>query len=362
MIFFVDGFDYVTVGQLARKWSVIDGGGISSPGVWSGSCLIIGANAVTPTAVLTLPGGPRSTLGVCFYYKPSFAFSQNLLHFNEAGGNHLYFGINSWGTLYFTRSGTALTGATSTRPLSIGVWSHIEVKVYIHDTLGTVECRVNGVPWISASALDTRNGGTGVIDALTVRHGNQNLAYVDHFILWDTSGARNNNFLGEKKVVTLLPTGAGAKSEWTPSAGLNFQNVDEATADDDTTYNYSANAPNEDLYTFGDQTMLVVDAVAVNLVGRKDDAGSPIFKEKCRSGGNNYSGASDFSPGSSYLNFQEIREVDPATSSQWSSSGVNNAEFGVSQTEPTTTTTTTSTTTTTTTTTTETTTDSTTTA
>ena len=47
----------------------------------------------------------------------------------------------------------------------------------------------------------------------------------------------NNNFLGNNKIVAMLPASAGDSSDWTPTGSANhYATVNENPPDDDTTY------------------------------------------------------------------------------------------------------------------------------
>jgi hypothetical protein len=63
---------------------------------------------------------------------------------------------------------------------------------------------------------------------------------------------------------------------WTPSAGTNYQNINELAADDDTTYNLSNTVGQVDLFTIPTipATPTSIECVQVGVCWRKDDSGT----------------------------------------------------------------------------------------
>jgi hypothetical protein len=219
--------------------------------------------------------------------------------------------------------------------LVYGTWYYIEIKVVIHDTAGSVELRINGATVASASGVDTRNGGTGVVNGFQfgAGHGGSsqrtNANFCDLYVC-DGSGAINNSFLGDCKVECLFPNGAGAETQWTPSAGSNYQNVDETPPNDDTDYNKSNTVDQVDTYAMTDlasTTGLIYGVQYLDYV-RKDNAGSRHIAPVARIGGTDYAGA-DASLGDSYVYTREIHELSPATAAAFTISEVNAMEFGL---------------------------------
>lgn len=328
MIVFGDGFDYYPQENTSRKWS--DSSGLLfEAGVYGGYAARIRNWYQYLQKYVT----PQAAYGVSFYFNIAVSSSStgDFLRFQESGNIHVGISLNSLRQIVVNRNGTVL--GTSTNSFTAGVWYHVEVKVYVHDSAGLIEIRVGGtsVDWINLSSIDTRNGQTGVINTIlfrTITNTGGGWEYLlDHVVMWDMFGSRNNNFLGDKKITLQKAIGDGDLKQWTASTPDNYTNVDEASTDDDTTFNYASDPDFSDLYTFGG-THSGVLAVLGNLVARKTDADAAALTHLCKSGGSVYEGPS-FEPGESYLNDQDVMEVDPATSAVWASNGVANAQFGV---------------------------------
>ena len=86
-----------------------------------------------------------------------------------------------------------------------------------------VELRLDGAPLLSFTG-DTRNAGTAEIAMVRfsnhhISSGNRHTLRLDDVYVCDTSGGRNDDFLGDVKVVTLRPNADTAQADFTPSAG-----------------------------------------------------------------------------------------------------------------------------------------------
>ena len=121
-------------------------------------------------------------------------------------------------------------------------------------------------------------------------------------------------------------------TEWTPSAGSNYQNVDDSgDMDDDTTYNSEDAAGQIDTYTVPDieATGGVIHAVAVNMGVRKDDVGARTIKGVIRQATTNYSSPTALTVFDSYRVSQAIWATQPDGSGAWNETNLNAAEFGI---------------------------------
>lgn len=264
--------------------------------------------------------------------------SRCILSFQDGVTTHISILLKSDGTLEARRStfaGTIL--GTTTAVLTAGVYAYIEVKVLISDTVGTVDIRKDGVSILALTAQDTQNGAAAQVGSFTlldVTASQTETVTVDIDDIYFCNGAGSapqNTFLGDCRVDTTFPNGAGNLSQWTPSAGSNWQNVDEDPANDDTDYNFASVAATRDLYAFPDivPTSGVVYGVAVNMQVRKDDAAARTFRDLIRSGGANFAGSVTNTAGATYNMFTEIHQVDPNTSAAWSIANINLAEYGI---------------------------------
>src|SRR5262249_45834379 len=175
-------------------------------------------------------------------FVPAFVTSDTVLvSFMENAIKHVDIVLQLDGRIKARRGGTVTLG-TSTAFLTAGAYNHIQIKVTISDTVGVVAIKVNDslTGWLNLSSQDTQNAGTSNITNiiiggdLTFGIGTQMPFRIDDIVILDTTGAVNNDFLGDCRVEAIFPNGAGNYAQWTPSTGSNFQNVDETPPNDDT--------------------------------------------------------------------------------------------------------------------------------
>ncbi len=133
---------------------------------------------------------------------------------------------------------------------------------------------------------------------------------------------------------TFRPNGNGSYTQWTnnvPSSSAHFQNVDEATSDEDASY-ISATADGLwDTYTHnpsGLTTGTLIQSVSVYVRAKYAAAGSNnIVAPALVSGGKQV--WADKTITSSYANYMGTWTADPATGLPWTISGVDAAQIGV---------------------------------
>ena len=100
-------------------------------------------------------------------------------------------------------------------------------------------------------------------------------AYFDDFYVDELSGETPSAPSG-RRFHYQAANGAGVNAQFTPSAGSNYQNVDETPPDGDTTYNKALVAGKKDTFTVATFTLAadhVIRAVIPTAVVRKTDAG-----------------------------------------------------------------------------------------
>jgi hypothetical protein len=330
-LLFCDSFDYYNTSQLSRKWVVNDG----SPTISSSA----GRNG---TAGLVVPGNftfltqsfssAADTIIVGFAVKFTTALN-NVTFFNlrDAGTAHVSLGFNfADGSITATWQGSSATSAAGALPSYTAQHNYVEVKVKIHDTLGTVTVKVNGTAVITQTGKDTKGTAnayaTNII--LSCAGGGGQTMHFDDLYICDNTGSANNDFLGDVRVECLLPNGAGSNTDFSPTAGSNYQCVDENPANDDTDYVFSSTVGHKDTYNFGSLSSSLgsVLAVAVNTVDRKDDAGSRTNSHLIYSGSTVVSGAV-YSPTTSYVNHQTVFPTNPGGTT-WTIADVNGVEGG----------------------------------
>jgi len=334
------GSDYYDTGQLGS-------GGNPLPqiyGGWvSGDSISLGDDGNAINNHLSKFTGLRSTLIVGLAVKPSnvaenaaegflkFASMTDdvdeFVEFSIKDGRHLKINNNS-----------AFLGIID-NAFWKDAFTYVEVKVTFHSTAGVIVVRLNGVEVFNETGLDTVTGTQTEADQVTVmgRDGSTNSNpssqhLYDDWYICDTLGGVNDDFLGPLKVETLFPDGAGDSTQFTPSAGSNFQNVDEVEIDGDTTYNESSTTAHLDLFTADNLTNIDGTIYGVQLDVRANSTAAQVFgciptvKRSTTEGAGTATYMSD-----SYL-FQEcgsVFEQDPAAGpGAWTVTNINAMQIG----------------------------------
>jgi hypothetical protein len=332
---------YSTAARIAEKWTAASG---TSPTVHS-----TGGRGNGPALRFLASGGNynyffrkvlsgnAATLIAGFRFTQIGAFSGTItpfVGFRDGGITQVSLAFTSSGNIVAYR-GTPTTNllGTSTNAILLSALDYIEFKATFHGTTGTVEVRVNGssTGWLNLTGLNTQATANAyaneVIFGQAVGTGNER--YFSDIVICDTSGSVNNDFLGEVNVDAYLPTGAGNYAQFTPSAGANWECVDEASPNT-TDYVSSSTAGHIDTYAFADMigNNPQIKGVVNNLWALKTDSGTVFAKSKYRRNDTDYTGA-NLTPGTTYTALQHVYETDPATGDPWVKGDFNDAEFGV---------------------------------
>ncbi len=340
---FCDSFDYyIASGNVesllaAGRYNSISGnivadkdGAGSAPVPRTGS-ICIGLSGV-PTRLEWLTSSNPDTLavGTAYWWDGAAAESQ----FFSAGYNGGSGITEHFGLLYMTdnsiqvRHGDAtVLGTSSVSVVARQNWNFIEVKGTIHDTTGSIDVYVDGISVISLSGIDTRNASSAIWNSVVwVKGESEN--WLDDIYINDTTGTENNDVLGDVRVYTLDVDGAGSFAQFSPSAGSNYENVDEDEVDDDTTYNSDSVSNQKDLFTIEN---LPVNVTVVHFVenvtyGRREEGGSAqLYLKTELSGVEQDSGAKTFP--TTYAFRSEVFDTDP-NSAAWTPTKVDDSEIG----------------------------------
>src|SRR3990172_4107966 len=231
-----------------------------------------------------------STLYCAFKYNASTG-NRGLCSWGETGVNHTnIYMTDSGGKAYFEarRASTILANSLPYYVIH-NTWYLVEVYVYIHETSGRFQIKVDGITVLDFTG-DTRNAGTAVIG--------------------------------------LSPDGAGATTQWDPSTGSNYACVDEVPQSD-TDY-VSTNVNDEiDTYTLANlPTVQSVKAVPVMAGGGKGGVSTPQnIALVARIGGTDYP-SSDHALSTAFIGHTNLWQNNPNTAAAWTESEVNSLQAG----------------------------------
>lgn len=340
MLLFIDGFDAYTntAAAIAGNWNSSNATPtFTATNARNGRCLVCTISGGLQRLHKTMASNIQNAVVGCGVRVTTVDASggQSIFSFYDGSTQQCTLRINSNKTLSLCRGqNTAVTNGTSSLSLSTNQWYFIECKIQIADSIAASSCvvKVNGVDWITvATSQDMKAGSNAYFNefriGLDTNVTGDEVMFDDLYII-DTSGSVNNNFLGDCKVTTLLPSGAGNSTQWTPSTGSNYQCVDESLFNSDTDYVSSGTATHLDLYAMGDISGGTILGIKINAVTRKDDAGSRTVAAAVRTNSNNYfSSALSVTDGYTFLS--NIWESNPNTSSAWTSSEINAMEAGL---------------------------------
>lgn len=140
-------------------------------------------------------------------------------------------------------------------------WHYIEIKLKIDDSTGFVIMKIDGkVVWESSALLDTKATSDSFYwDRVRIFGSglSQNSLWDDLYIC-DDSGSKNNDFLGDIKIETVVPEQDGAQINFNPSTGSeHYSLVDEfplLSSITETDYTESDTAGDFELFEFPDIT------------------------------------------------------------------------------------------------------------
>lgn len=345
-----DGFDHYgsVANMLNGAWAEIASTGVSlqtsNPRTGTHSMRLT-ANAGASNIARRVLGAPKTFvgLGMALWIPnlPPGNNEQQVFRWSDnANAVQLILFMQSTGVLELKRGGTVSLGATASPVIVANAYQHVEAIATFSDTVGTFECRVNGVTVLSLTGLDTC--ATANIECSQVNIAgsfggsgfSSTTCYVDDLFAYDNVGSYNNTFIGDRRVLTLFPDANTATADWTAvGAASGYLCIDEATPNDDTDY---ITASTVGLVSqFGLQNLpagiSVVNGVVMVERARKTEAGTANTQVSIVSGASVAAGA-DKPLTEVYTYRQDVFQTDPATAAPFTPAGVDSLQFKVART------------------------------
>ena len=274
-----------------------------------------------------------TTVAVCFrVYRHSNEGCTGIIKLKNPSGNAFGFvGINTSGNVIYNRSSTgswwADTVATSTEAVPLDTETFVEVRVTIGDgTDGAVSFYLNGVLSNTVSSIDTADGTAAGLRS--IEFGESSTASETLRAGWtfgDIIVHVGSSPIGDVGVYFVPADADGADTDFTPSAGDNFECVDEIGPDEDTTYNESdGTAGHRDSFETAGVTGFTVLSVGVLARAKKTDTGAATLLLGAIHGASEDQ-SSAFTLSEDYLTFLELFDDCPSGGS-WDSTKVTAAE------------------------------------
>lgn len=338
-ILFAEGFDhYDSAANLARMYPNMTATGWTVPdtGTPFGRGRVVrhatgNQHQGLPRSVPEIPLGTMFGFSCHFMIEayPSGDGRMAIASFMDGAACHLRVFASITGNLYCTRD-TTVIHYQSNRQLALGQWYHIEGKFRIGDTDGSIELRVDGETWLVANNIDTRNANTGNINGVRIGEKLANNAngtcLTDNFVLWDTTGAQNTDWLGDVEVLTVNPSADGTVTGWAANTGDAYAAIDDGAAgeDGDTTYVFSETPGAVADFELSELPITpdAILAVQSYICARKTDSGARTISHGVDSDGN-VSESAPFTLSTTFAGFTHVVELDPDGDVAWTPAAVN---------------------------------------
>lgn len=211
-------------------------------------------------------------------------------------------------------------------------WHWLEVKISMLDA-GSYEIRIDGVTVASGSGdFRAGTGNTSSLAFLNIGAAQDRVRWSD-LIVMDSTGGDFNDFKGDMRFENQLPDADGAVTQWTASAGSNFQTIDDAlplaSASFDTDYISHATDDEVNLASHADHVLTnaaVIHFAKLSALSRNDGSKNVALRVVSDGTGDD---SSDFTLNTTYRWCNKIWETDPDTGAAWALSAINAAEWGV---------------------------------
>lgn len=258
---------------------------------------------------------------------PPTSFIHTTLGGLSSGYNQVGIGINAAGNLeifrganFASKGGTTL--GTGTAVLGLDTYYYIEMKLYVHATVGTVEVYVDGV--LDFTFTGKTNGQTGTtVQYVAVVGGDNNEILFDDLYL-DTV-----DVLGPQRITTLYMSADSAQKDFIPSTGTSNYSLLNTV---DTTNYVAASAVNsEDLYECGNLATAFdnIKAVAVQVAATKLETDVKTLTLEVKPDATVYPSATPITLSNSYVRQNYILLSNPETSAAWTSEQINAMQIGM---------------------------------
>lgn len=223
------------------------------------------------------------------------------------------------GVLRFAHGPGLATVIFTANPVIVAnAWQHVEIFVEHSETVGSVEVRVEGVPVLTATNINTGTGSAQIGNNFRSTSFEGVRGYIKDIICYNGLGSYNNSFLGTCIVASLNPDSDVALN-WTPSTGANGFSILDNRPPIDTAFISAADPPPAAYQaTLTDLPLDVTSVRALQTVVRaaKVDGGDGNLQTSLVSNGDVANGA-DRPITSTFTYWFDVFEEDPDTAAPW---------------------------------------------
>jgi hypothetical protein len=335
-----DGFDFYNAAAdeilPGTIWAAQNAGPSTTTRFGAGLSLSFGGTSSISSIVF----GNSTTIWVNFAYEITGGFTASGttqgfgFQLIDGSSNQLGVFLRNGGDFVVT-AGTLGGAVLATSPViysGTGLWHHLQFKIVINNTTGSVELRVDGNTsndW-TATGLNTRNGTiNSQVNKFAIPSVSTVSGLMDDFYVFNDQGVAPNTWQGDVRAIQLMPT-SDSSVTWTANSGANnFSRVAENRQDGDTSYVSTSVVNNNDKYGTASlsTTPLAIVGVQTKMLARMDDAGPHTVKSRLTSGSTNADSA-NLTCASNYQWIWQINTIDPNTAAAWTASAVNAATIG----------------------------------
>jgi len=243
--------------------------------------------------------------------------------FNDSGAQQFWVGFEADLRVKYVLPSGVVTMAGPV--MALNAWYWIQIRIHIANSGGSIQFWSNGVLQHTYTG-DTQITANAWVNQWALHNGGA--TFHDNCMLYSETGNAPNARTGECRVYSFLAT-SDVSVAMTPSAGSNYQCVDEQPNDGDTTY-VSTPVPATDIYGYSGTITpgSTVYAVGVEYVARKDDGGTNIVNPVLQVGGVTYDGPT-VGLTTSYQRQNHFWDLNPATGLPWTVSAANAVNAGI---------------------------------
>src|SRR3990167_177041 len=241
------------------------------------------------------------------------------------GAIQLRLWLDLLGRLHAGPSTASSVGNSDAIALRATTWEFMEIRYYLHDTLGIIQVKVNGDLILNLENVDTKGDASADIAGVQlIVHGTRYATFDDVYCDYDSLV-----WVGEGRISEFYMNADTVDKDFTPSVGTdNFATLDEVIANI-TDYNSSSTPGALDLFTHQAMAFDPVNifSVQISMLAAKDEAGTRVMRSKLVTGATTQDGPDRFLA-QSFAFLRDIYETNPDTALPWTRITFNNAKVG----------------------------------
>jgi len=267
-------------------------------------------------------------IGYAFKLDSGVASNETFFRISKYGGSN-HFHLSVTGTDFRAHLlGSDTPDKIAASAFTVGIWYYIEIKLNIDDSTGSYDVLIDGVSVLSNSSVDTNNGSSGTGALVRWSNGTTDFSLDDIYIC-DNTGAQNNDFLGDSTIVATDPI-SDVTTEWGTPGASHYTEIDDNPSDEDTTYIETGSPTAVDLWGFENVTSLHGTIHGIQVCGESTRLGSAIDLRVVSGVTTSDAAGVDNTVinDPDYVTYTRIIELDPNTSSAWTLTNLNAAQFG----------------------------------